>query len=382
MNTKERPNLNGMCYVYYYSKDVLNPRLAARMMERLNVRSVRSWSHVTWLLEDAKNVNRPVADDFHRMYAILKEAGVTQIVGMSHYWFYPRRLGLEGVESSAVPPRDLAPGSVYQEFLDLYEQSWQTLVQEFPEVTDWETGNEFNHKEFLRPIRTEGSDEPKHFTMNERADICTDLMFRSARAIRSVRPEARIIMPGMAPVSEHGLGVYVTNIEAEYDGIIDTLTRIYDNIRSGDFGSRNSRDFFDALCWHPYYAAQDESGNWRWKVPDAEWVKINRSVYDVAVQAGDDGVDCYLSEFGFNDWGNPEDDANLIPHIREGFRLIREELPFVDAVHAYRLFDSMGYVTDGADHYAFFSMKNGHFTGKRRAYALQEQYGGQGSLEE
>ena len=371
---KERPHLNGIGYVYYYSRDELEPYRAGAMMRKLNVQSVRSWNHIHWVLEDAETVNRPVANQFHQMYSQMLKAGVTQLVGMNHYWFFPESMGISG-ECSVIPRRD---SPEYIDFLDLYELSWRTMVKEFPEITDWETGNELNHSEFIKPPGTTGD----IFTLNERADICTDLMFRSARAIHDINPKAGIIMPGMAPIGERGLGVFATNIEVEYSGMIDTLTRIYQNINSGKFGSDNPRDFFDAICWHPYYAKQDETGAWSWKVPDDEWVRINSSVYETAVKAGDEGVGCCLSEFGFNDFGSEEEDERLIPFIREGFRLIREKMPFVDTVHAYRFFDSMGYVTSDRDNYSFFTMKNGRLTGKKRAYTLQEQYGGTGSLAE
>jgi len=378
---KDRSHLNGMGYVYYYSKDELSPVLAAEMMKRLNVKSVRLWTHIPWLLRDSETVNRPIADEFHNMYAEMLKAGVTQLVGMSHYWFFPDSLNVLAEELSQLPRRDITEGSSYQKFLELYEQSWYTLVKEFPEVTDWETGNEYNHKVFIAPLVKQG-EEPGIFTMAERADICTDLMFRSARAVHAANPGAGIIMPGMAPVSEQGDGVFFTSIAAEYSGFHDTLTRIYKNIRSGQFGSENPRDFFDYLCWHPYYAEQRDDGSWHWKIPDSDWVALNRQVYEIAVKAGDPEVGCCLSEFGFNDGGTDEGDEAFIPHVQEGFRLIREEMPFVDTVHAYRFFDSMGYVTQDRDHYSFFTMKNGKLTGKKKAIALQEQYGGSGNLTE
>ncbi len=382
MKPLPRPHLNGMGYVYYYSMDELCPSRVAAMLNKLNVKSVRVWSQMSWLLTDPDTVNRPVADAYHKMYAILKDAGVTQLVGMSHYWFYPESWNLPKGEHSGVPWRDTRENSDYQAFLQVYERSWKTLAGEFPEVTDWETGNEFNHKAFLKPLSPMDETGRDWFTIEERADICTDMMFYSARGIRSVCPNAGIVMPGMAPVGERGEGVYATSIAAEYDGMIQTLQRIYDNIRGGQFGSTNPRDFFDQLAWHPYFAEQEADGSWHWRVPNEKWVQINQAVYNVAVQAGDGGVGCCLTEWGFNDWGTQEMDEQLVCHVREGLRLIREELPFVTTVHAYRFFDSMGYVTEEKDNYAFFTMKNGLLTAKKRTTALQEAYGGSGSLNE
>lgn len=382
MEDKMRPYLNGMGYVYYYSKNELSPDRVAAMLQKLNVKSVRIWSNMSWLLKDPVTVNRAVADDYHRMYAILKSAGVEQFVGVSHYWFYPEQMNMPVGECSGVPARDVTPGSDYQCFLKLYEQSWKTMAAEFPEVTDWETGNEFNHKVFLGPVKPVDETGRDWFTIEERADICTDMMFYAARGVRAGNPAAGVIMPGMAPVGERGDGVFATSIAAEYDGMIQTLSRIYENIRSGAFGSTNPRDFFDQLAWHPYFAEQDETGVWHWRVPNQKWVDINKAVYDVAVQAGDDGVGCCLTEWGFNDWGDAKCDEELIPHISEGMRLIKEQLPFVTTVHAYRFFDSMGYVTADKDNYSFFTMQDGRLVAKKRTLALQEAYGGSGVLSE
>ena len=381
MNPTSRPYLNGMGYVYYYSKDELDPRLVATMLQRLNVKSVRVWSQMTWLMSDPYTIKRDVADDYHAMYIMLKDAGVEQLVGVNHYWFYPDQMDVPHQESSCVPIRDLTPGSDYLSFLDLYEESWRTLV-EFPEVTDWETGNEFNHKVFLRPTKPVDETGRDWFTVDERADICTDMMFRAARSIRSVNPNAGVIMPGMAPVGELGDGVYANSIAAKYDGMIQTLSRIYSNIRSGEFGSTNPRDFFDQLAWHPYYAKKDENGAWHWCVPDDDWVRVNKAVYDVAVKAGDDGIGCCFTEWGFNDWGSEETDELLVTHISEGMRRIKEELPFVTTVHAYRFYDSLGYVAERKDNYSFFTIKDGLLKSKKRTLALQEAYGGAGDLNE
>ncbi len=381
MKEDMRPWLNGMGYVYYYSKDFLEPGRVARMLQRLNVKSVRVWTQASWLLTDARTVKETVAADYHKMYAALKDAGVEQLVGMSHYWFYPDQLKEKG-ECSGVPWRDMTPGSGYRQFLEMYETSWQSLAREFPEVTHWETGNEFNHKEFLKPLIPQPETGRDWFTIEERADICTDMMFYAARGIRSVHPEAGIIMPGMAPVGERGEGVFATSIAAEYDGMIKTLRRIYSNIRSGNFGSDNPRDFFDQLAWHPYFAEQDEYGVWHWRVPNEKWVQVNKEVYQVAADNGDDGVGCCFTEWGFNDWGSWEADRELAENIREGLRLIKEQLPFVTTVHAYRFYDSMGYVTEEKDNYAFFTMKNGRLTAKDRTAALQQAYGGSGCLNE
>ncbi len=379
MKSGERKYLNGIGYVYYFTKESINPHKAAELIHALNVKSVRSWHNATWVLKDPGTLNREESDGFHNMYRLLFKAGVEQIIGLSHDWFLPLEDGTFSWGKSQVPRRDTAPGSKYIQFLDMYEGMWETLVKEFPEVTDWETGNEMNHKPFLKPLNEKNANDETGFTQEEMADICTDMMFRSARAIHKCNPDAGVIMPGMAPVGEREIGVFAENIAIEYNGMIHTLERIYRNIKSGEFGSKNPRHFFDALCWHPYYAEQDEKGDWHWKKPDETWIKLNREVYEVAERAGDHGLSCYLSEYGFNDYGDTENDKLLADYLSEGLRLVRECMPFVESVHVYRMFQALA-GTDELDNYSIFDLRDGKIFPKYKAYAVQKQYGGTGLL--
>ncbi len=241
--TSEREYLNGMCLAYCFTRGRLDNGTAAAELEKLNVKSVRVWMHMTDLLRDPCTVRRDMAESWHNVYRQLYRHGVKRIVAMSHFWFL--KYDAEGrlCGGGSAPHRD-SPD--YAGFLDMYEQSWRTLVSEFPEVTDWETGNEINHKVFLYCC----GDEP--YTWNEQIDVAVDMMFRACRAVRSVNPEARVVMPGLAPVDDGGEGVYGASIAAEYGGMTAALDRIYTDIESGDFGSKDPRDFFDAVCWHPY----------------------------------------------------------------------------------------------------------------------------------
>lgn len=370
----ERPFLNGMCYVYSYTRGSVPPETAADLMAALNVKSVRSWSHITWLLKDPYTVNRAECDAYHRMYALLKDAGVEQIVGMSHTWFLPEECP-DDVSPFSVPARDMSEGSVYRRFLQMYEASWRTLAEEFPEINYWETGNEHNHDPFLHPLDYGWDTDKNVYTHKEKADIATDMMLCAARGIRSANPEAFIIMPGMAPIGEHGLGVIQDNVRVDYEGMAKTLDIIYSNIESGEFGSTDPRDYFDALAWHPYFAVQQPDGSWVWQVPDDRWVELNKLVYSVAEKHGDSGIGCYFTEFGFNDFGDANIDESLCEHVLAGMRMVREKLPFVQSVHAYRMFEHLD-TQDSIDNYAYFHADNGNVYPKQRAYALQRAYGG------
>lgn len=371
-----RPFLNGMCYVYEFTKGMVPPERAAALMRALNVKSVRSWSHITWLLKDPDTADKEHCGEFHRVYALLRECGVEQLVGMSHTWFYPKDCPNVPGDAFSVPRRDMAEGSVYRRFLDMYERAWQTLAAEFPEITYWETGNEQNHDPFLHPLDYTADPEKNKFTLREKAEISCDMMLYAARGIKRANPSAHIIQPGMAPIGEHGLGVVADNVRVDYAGMEQTMKAIYEIIESGQCGSSDPRDYFDSLCWHPYYARQMADGSWKWQVPDDAWVEMNNAIYQVAVDHGDDGIDCYFSEFGYNDFGDGATDHELVEHVLTGTEIIREKMPYVASVHAYRMFEMLD-VADTLDTYAFFHVdQDGSIHPKERVYALQRAYGG------
>lgn len=167
------------------------------------------------------------------------------------------------------------------------------------------------------------------------------ILFRACRATRSVSEGKIIVMTGMAPIGVQRIGVYAENIAVEYDGMVQTLERIYSDIESGAFGSENPRDFFDKLSWHPYYAKQNERGEWAVLCPDEERVAVNQAVYAVAEKHGDGNVGVYFSEYGFNDGNNKDSDRVLAQYLVEGLRLTKAEMPFVESVQVYRLLNYM-----------------------------------------
>ena len=105
--------------------------------------------------------------------AELKAAGVERILVMNHAFIYP--VGCKNSDVQCVPhPTD--DREMYVRFLKLYEKCYELLATEFPEITYWEPGNEFDMADgtFLHPIGwTQGSSNV--FTPSEAARITADL---------------------------------------------------------------------------------------------------------------------------------------------------------------------------------------------------------------
>ena len=345
--------LYGVCYVQGQMKDKVDINEAVSLIGALGATSVRVWNHSLAVMSDYKTVDPAKAAPYHEFYSSLKFQGVEQIVGMNHYQYLPSDPSAGTIQ---VPVRDMTEGSDYMKFLEMLQETWKALATEFSEIKYWEMGNEYNHDPFLNPIgyTGDGTGTPP-FTLEEKADITTDMMFYASKGIKEGNPEAITIMPAMAPVD----GI---------DGraIMDYFERIYANIESGEFGSEDSDDFFEALAWHPYSP---------FKCPDQEWVDANNRIHEIAVQHGDGNKKVFLTEIGFPDGKNPKTDETHYNWVLEMFRLVKEKMPYVETVSYYRMFN------DGdADLYGLFNEPNDGFSVKAKGRAFKEAAGGSGDL--
>lgn len=356
--TVDRSLINGMCEQLYDFNIVRGHSLetAFDKLRDMNVRSFRAWMHFGIIFNSYNKLNPGEVKYYHRLFHDLTECGVKQILVMSHNWF----LDHPAVKKRAVmktPQRDMNAGSPYKLFLEMYETSWYLAAKEFSEIEYWETGNELNHNVFLSPAANPKNSEFPYFTHAEKAEIMTDMMFAATKGIKHANVETVTVMPGMAPAEP---------LETGY--IARTLEYIYSNIERGDFGSKDSDDFFEALCWHPYCAGS---------MPGGEWKKHNDDIYEIACRHGDRGKKVFLSEFGFSDTGNSETDAFLSGAGIEKYIIARESMPYIESVHAFRLFDDYSAYNWGGNHEKYFGFYRDTCEGctiKVRGKALRDLY--------
>lgn len=154
-----------------------------------------------------------------------------QIIGMNHSNFHAK--GYANSSSTvAKPARDLNEGSEYLKWLDDYETTWYNIAKEFPEIMYWEIDNESNSDTFFEKL-TGGT-----FSLKEKADIYTDMLFFASRGIHRANPEANTIMGGLV----------ISTAES-------FLQYIYDNIFADDSWSQYPDDYFQIAAWHPYMSA-------------------------------------------------------------------------------------------------------------------------------
>jgi hypothetical protein len=358
--TVDRSLINGMCEQLYdfnisrgHSLDTAYDKL-----REMNVKSFRAWMHFGYIFDSYNRLNKKGAEYFHRIFKSLGECGIRQIIVMSHNWFLDDPAAKNHVVMHT-PARNAESGSSYKRFLEMYETSWYLAAKEFSEIEYWETGNELNHNVFLSPVERLKNHDFPFFSHEEKAAIMTDMMYYASRGIKQANPDAVTVMPGMAPAEA---------LETGY--MAQTLEYIYANIESGNFGSLCSDDFFDVLCWHPYCPGG---------MPSADWKRYNDDIYDVARRHGDNGKKVFLSEFGFSDIGSADTDNYLAAAGIEKYRTARESMPYIESIHAFRLFDDYSAFNWGGNYEKYFGFYRDVCEGctiKERGKALRDLYNG------
>ena len=340
--------LYGVGSLLYRKKEVTISE-AATLINALGAGSIRDVMNATDVLVNPTTVNTVNAEYYHDLYSALGFYGV-QIVTANVTWFLP-----DGTPThEQVPKPDKTPGSDYMKFLEGYRQMWKTLAAEFPEVTHWEMGNEMNHV-LPVPVGYTAANGMEGYTLMEKADITTDMCYYAHKGIKEGNPKATTIFPGIAPV----------------DGIdgptsTDYLTRVYENIKSGKFGSKKSSDFFDAMAWHPY---------WPFTCPNEEWVEQNHKLYRIMQKYGDGNKKVFLTEAGFRDDRNPKTDETQAPWIPVMYNLVETKMPYVESLHYYWLFNH-----GALDPYGLMNEPTEGYSAKAKGLAYQKMTGGKGDL--
>ena len=329
----------------------------------------------------------------------VRRNGVEEITGQGN--FLPRMPSTaNGQEGNFVPARDTSEGSEYMQFLNKFYIIWKAVAAALPDVDVWEMGNETNQVTFLYYTGCEQDSAEVQF--EKLADINVDLMYYAAKGIRESNPEAVIITPGLAPA---------------YEGIASMgrfLEEIYERIESGEFpaGEEKCTDadkYFDGVAWHPYDTL---NGNVLTGEPDVgAWRAANDAVYAVMEQHGDGDKEVWFTEFGFTMPVSMLDEAaddctDMERYLINGkyytlneeseqkhadwLKLYFEEMKEMDYVHTCHFFrlncSAHDALWNGVGEVLFgLFMEPDHDIGRgfyprKKAFALQEIYGGTGDL--
>ena len=306
------------------------------LIKGLGCNAYRSWMHITEILKDPSTPD-PEAYAQHKKLLDKAEELDIEVTAMSHEWFLPE--GCIQRSGHAMPPRDLTPGSLYMQALSMLEESWYTMASLFPQVAIWEVGNEWNLNAFLHPDGFLDSDMKHPFSPDEKYDIAVDMMFFSARGIRRGNPNAKVASFSPA-LSTEGLGGGLPYFFPVMYGVAWALDQIYSRIKSGQFWSDNTDDYFDLVAWHPYVFTTREVPDYELfmdvEEPDTLWRDFNDAAYRVMRRYGDGDKQVLLTETGFTDCGNHDWEERYAAYNKKILHYALN-MPYVRTLHNFRL---------------------------------------------
>jgi hypothetical protein len=307
LETANQEYLYGMCHSGYssYAWRGIDYVTSTQLIKNLGAKSVRIWMHCNWLMSDPDTFIDGRVELFRDMVQDAFDHGF-QVIAMNHSNFH-KDGEPNSASSVAKPSRDLSEGSYYLQWLEDYERTWFNLVSAFPEITYWEIDNECNIDTFFK--RLEGG----VFTLKQRADIYTDMLFYASRGIHRANPNAVTVMGGL-----------VSSSAAQF------LEYIYENIFAPDSPSRFPDDYFQVAAWHPYM--NDFTVD--------KFVQRNQDIYDVIVQNEGKNKKVFFTELG---WSEHNVKASQISEfIEQAYNATREHLKFVESIHYFSLIDHLG----------------------------------------
>ena len=372
---------NGICALsgeFNNGVDVgLTNEWTASRARALGAKSCRIWIAMSGLFsvgeEDDLSVNLKYYNTMRDHITKLQEAGVENFLCMYTAFVYPT--GYVPTTGYVVPdPREEYED--YMRFLLLQEEASKQVITLFPEIKNYEPGNE---PDFACPgcIHKNGFIFGGDMTVNhnyvynddDKASIICDLCWYVRRGVTSVDKTAKVALPGL------------TN----QGSTPDFLDLMYQKIESKTlpagqkYSDTNPDRYFDIVNWHPYPTQFDYDGNIDWR----DWVDYNKSMYQVVIDHKDNGKEVYLSELGWTDFGTTDERTlnTIADNYRNAFACIKADMPWVTAVFAFRA-TNLKYQqeTDGEKNFGLFYHPDDsihHGAPKPAAYAVAEIYNGE-----
>lgn len=196
----------------------------------------------------------------------------------------------------------------------------------------------------------------------ERMEIATDMMYYAYRGVKKGNPNALVVsfspaiaMPSFPSANGDMQIVPFTN--PGY-GVALALSRVYGNIRSGNYPAGLSADndpdhYFDVVAWHPYMftgmnpqiVSEVYPGLGRFyreEHIDALWQNVNDMAYNIMVMNGDADKKVVFTEVGFNDMHDSRKEQEHLQEYERLFSIVKETMPYVKTVFLFRLLTDAG----------------------------------------
>ena len=349
-----------------------------KAVKAINAKSCRIWISLASLFiveeNDELSINRKNYNIMKDYVEKLKEGGVENFLILYSSFLHPSGY----IPSTGyVVPDPHEEYDYYVRFLNLQAKASKIIKQEFPEINNFEPANE---PDFACPgcVHKNGFIFGGDMSVNgdfvynddDKASILLDLCWYVRKAIREVDETAKLVFPGL------------TNQVT----VPEFLNIVYSKVESRrlpvnqEFSDTDPDHYFDVLNWHPYPTKFDTEGNVVW----SEWVKYNNEVYAVAKRHNDEGKEVYFSELGWTDFGSREEYTlnQIAENYTTAINLVRNELPFVTVVFAFRLTNLIHQKIDetgGEENFGLFYNPDDPLTPEKpkpAAYAVAKAFNG------
>lgn len=355
--------LYGICYLALENRFVFDPEKALELIHNMGFGSIRHWMHFSNLLQDPTTLNVKNVEIMHQIIEKTRALDI-EIVGMNHTNFNHGKFSI-----GKVHPLHHS----YFTWLKDYEESWYTLVKAFPKITYWEIDNELNNKDFMYIEH----DRNYVMALDEMATLAIDMLFYASKGIKRANPKAITIMGGI--VDTHAIIKGDPDYTLGTGSMIPFLKLMYDKIYKKTHGSTNPDDFFERVCWHPYYYR---------KALDNDFFELNEKIYNTILVCEGKHKGVFITEFGWSEEHiNQKEVTRFIGTL---FECVKQNMPYVETLHYFRLLNNLeengqkyGLFYDPKPHVSDKNPLNGEIMTaqpKPQAFAMQKALNGNGDL--
>ncbi len=277
--------------------------------------------------------NKAYLDKVHDYVDNLIRGGVKNILFLNTCNIYPYGSSYIGFDIPDVNEDE----EEYFEFLKIMAKAYGLLAREFPEITNWETGNEPDldgagmHKHGYQHGASEAINSQYLYNNVEMAEIICDMSWYIRREVKAVSEKNRVALPALSLA-------YDTD-HSFFEGIYEAIES-----RKLPYGTEKSDidpdNYFDIIDYHPYINAGGLGGSFNFSDDDWEdWAEIQFEIHDIAKKHGDEKKATYFSEMGWTDYGheyNGVDQNQIADNYIIAMDIIKEQMPWVEVVYCFR----------------------------------------------
>ena len=290
----------------------------ANTCKAFGAKSFRVWMHHKMVFtrdanSDEITFKEDVVANFHKYFRLLTEAGVTQILVMNHQFILP--WDFYDQTAQCVPNPWGGEYEYYVRTLAIYEKAYIMLQTEFPEITYWEVGNEFEAVQFLHKGGWKSGSSANTYTLDEVAHITADLSWYANRGLKSVNPASVTVFPGSSAQTKVPLFIRTVYSKIAESKSVPTGEPFYDP---------DPDHYFQIMAWHPYAHKNTD-----------KIMNQSDEIYSIMQEYGDGDKKVWFTELGFSNSEHDDDETML-----EKYKYYLDEIakrPYVETLFIFRI---------------------------------------------